>query len=91
MLFKCICGLVYPTDGKVFVNGKEIGKEQDFPENTGILIEMPGLMQHYSAFKNLRILSDLNHKLGKNEIAHILKTVGLSADEKNRSENIPWE
>lgn len=82
MLFKCICGLVYPTSGKVFVSQKEIGKDVDFPEDTGILIEMPGLMPHYSAFKNLHILANLHNKIGKQEIRQVLEKVGLSADDK---------
>lgn len=82
MLFKCICGLVYPTSGKVFVSQKEIGKDVDFPEDTGILIEMPGLMPHYSAFKNLYILANLHNKIGKQEIRQVLEKVGLSADDK---------
>lgn len=82
MLFKCLCGLVYPTSGKVVVNEKEIGKDIDFPENTGILIEMPGLMPHYSAFKNLQVLASLNNKIGKQEIRQVLEQVGLSPDEK---------
>lgn len=82
MLFKCICGLVYPTSGKIIVNGKEIGKDIDFPENTGILIEMPGLMPHYSGFKNLQVLASLNNKIGQQEIRQVLERVGLSPDEK---------
>lgn len=82
MLFKCICGLIYPTTGKVYVNQKEIGKDTDFPENTGILIEAPGLMPRYSGFKNLQILADLNKKVGKQEISEVLECVGLSATEK---------
>lgn len=82
MLFKCLCGLVYPTSGKVVINGKEIGNDIDFPENTGILIEMPGLMPHYSGFKNLQVLASLNNKIGKQEIRQVLEQVGLSPDEK---------
>lgn len=82
MLFKCICGLVYPTSGKIFVGKKEIGKDVDFPENTGMLIEMPGIMLHYSAFKNLHILASLNNRVGKQEIRQILNRVGLSAEDR---------
>ena len=31
LLFKCICGYIKPTTGHVFVNGKEIHKDIDFP------------------------------------------------------------
>lgn len=82
MLFKCLCGLVYPTSGKCIVGQKEIGKDVDFPESTGMLIEMPGLMLHYSAFKNLYYLARLNKRVGKQEICQVLELVGLSASDK---------
>lgn len=82
MLFKCICGLVRPTSGRILVNKKEIGKEIDFPENTGMLIETPGLMPHYSAYKNLCILAGLNGKIKKKHLCKILEQVGLSAGDR---------
>lgn len=30
VLFKCICGFVKPTSGRILVNGDEIGKDCDF-------------------------------------------------------------
>ena len=33
VLMKCICGFLRPTSGKVLVDGKEVGKDMDFPEN----------------------------------------------------------
>ncbi len=39
VLIKIICGLVQPDEGHVRVNGKEIGKDVDFPENIGVIIE----------------------------------------------------
>lgn len=44
MLMKCICGFVRPTGGKVTIEGKVIGKDCDFPENIGIIIENPDLL-----------------------------------------------
>lgn len=38
MLMKCICGFVHPTSGTIFVDGKEIGKDCDFPQNIGVII-----------------------------------------------------
>ena len=35
VLFKMIIGFLKPTTGKIFVNGKEIGKNTDFAEDTG--------------------------------------------------------
>ena len=35
VLMKCICGFVPVTDGKIIVNGKQIGKDIDVPDNIG--------------------------------------------------------
>lgn len=56
MLMKCICGFVKPTEGTVTVDGKRIGKDCDFPESMGILIENPGFIPYYSGMRNLPIL-----------------------------------
>ena len=63
MLMKCICGFVKPTSGTVFVDGKHIGKDCDFPDNVGIIIETPGFIPYYSGYKNLKLLADLNKKI----------------------------
>ena len=44
VMFKCICGFLQPDRGSVYVYGKRIGKDIDFPENTGMIIESPGLV-----------------------------------------------
>ena len=82
MLMKCICGFVKPTSGKITVNGKVIGKDCDFPENTGIIIETPGFIPYYSGYKNLKLLADLNKKISKEDIIQTMKRVGLSPELK---------
>ena len=37
VMFKCICGFLQPDRGSVYVYGKRIGKDIDFPENTGMI------------------------------------------------------
>ena len=32
VMFKCICGFLNPTGGKVTVEGKRIGRDRDFPD-----------------------------------------------------------
>ena len=41
VLMKCICGFVPVTEGKIIVNGKQIGKDIDVPDNIGAIIETP--------------------------------------------------
>ena len=78
MLMKCICGFVKTTSGSIFVNEKKVGKEIDFPEKMGVIIETPGFISQYSGMKNLWLLAKLNSTLTKNEIASTMELVGLN-------------
>lgn len=77
MLLKCICGFVKTTSGVIMVDGKQVGKDVDFPDDMGIIIETPGFIPYYSGYKNLKILASIRHKAGKNEIIASMKQVGL--------------
>lgn len=77
VLFKCICGLMYPDSGEICVDGKRIGKDVDMPVNVGAIIEAPGFLPNYSGYKNLSFLANINRKIGKEEILAALSTVGL--------------
>ena len=82
MLMKCICGFVRPTSGTVTVAGKQIGKDCDFPESVGLIIETPGFIPYYSGYKNLKLLADLKKQIGKDEIRKTMQAVGLDPDLK---------
>lgn len=82
MLMKCICGFVKPTNGEVYVDEKHIGKDRDFPENVGIIIETPGFIPYYSGYKNLKLLADLREKITKDDIRKSMERVGLDPNLK---------
>lgn len=82
MLMKCICGFIKPTEGTVFVADKQIGKDCDFPESVGIIIETPGFIPYYSGFKNLKLLADLKRKIGRERIKKVMEQVGLDHELK---------
>lgn len=77
VLMKCICGFLLPTEGKVIVNGKHVGRDVDFPPDLGIIIETPGFLPNMTGVKNLEILASLNKKIGLAEIADTIRRVGL--------------
>lgn len=77
MLMKCICGFVKPSHGEILVQGQTVGKEVDFPENMGILIENPGFIPYESGIKNLKMLADLNRKIGRQKIEDTMRLTGL--------------
>ena len=68
MLMKCICGLVVPTSGEIIIDNKKLGTDIDLPENLAGIIEEPGFLENYSAYKNLQFLSMIKNKIGKEEI-----------------------
>ncbi len=80
MLMKCICGFVKPTSGEILVDEKRIGKDCDFPENAGIIIETPGFIPYYSGYKNLKLLADLRGKIMRDDIRKTMQQVGLDPD-----------
>ena len=82
MLMKCICGFIKPTSGEITVDGKQVGKDVDFPKDMGIIIETPGFIPYYSGYKNLKLLAGLNNKIGKDEIRNSMRQVGLDPDLK---------
>ena len=82
VLFKCICGLMHPEEGVIFVNGKRVGRDVDMPEDIGAIIEAPGFLPNNSGYKNLRFLANIRRKIGKEEILNVLKTVGLDPESR---------
>lgn len=84
VLLKCICGLLYPTAGMVTVDGKIVGKDVDYPENIGFIIESPGFLPRYSGLRNLKYLASIRGKVKEDEIRKYMELVGLNpADKKH--------
>lgn len=78
VLFKMMCGFIFPDQGSVIVNGEELGKNKRFPENFGIIIDKPGYLGDKTGFENLRYLADIQNKISDEKIKEILERVGLS-------------
>ena len=82
MLMKCICGFVKPISGEILVNGKIIGKDIDYIQDTGIIIENPGFIPYYSGIKNLMMLSEISGKADKEKIKETMRMCGLDPELK---------
>lgn len=80
VLMKCICGFFMYQQGEINVNGKRIGKDTDFPENMGLIIETPGFIPYFSGYKNLEYLASIKGKISKREIINALEKVGLEQE-----------
>lgn len=84
MLFKAICGFITPDDGKIMVNGKQIGKDTDFPNSTGAIIEKPGLIPYMTAFENLKTFASIRKMIDDEQIRHILELVELDPNSSKK-------
>ena len=82
MLMKCICGFVNPTDGSIEADGKTIGKDTDYLEDAGVIIENPGFIPYYSGIKNLCLLAGIRNRVNKEEICQAMEYVGLDSKSK---------
>ena len=78
MLMKCICGFVRPTAGEIWIDGKKLGKDMDFPQDMGVIIEVPGYIPYFSGEKNLKLLAGLRGKIGRKEVRAAMEQAGLN-------------
>ena len=79
-LMRCIAGFAKPTKGKVVVDGCIVGKDIDFPDKMGVIIENPGFLPSYNAFFNLKILSRVSGKAADERIRKVITEMGLDPD-----------
>ena len=84
VLFKTIIGFLKPTSGRIIVDGREIGRDTDFADQIGIIIETPGFLSAYSGYKNLEYLASIKNIIGKKEIKESMERVGLDPNSKKK-------
>lgn len=84
MLMRSIIGLIHPTKGEIYVDGKCLGKDIEFPGSIGFLLENPAFLDGYSGFDNLKILTSIRGEENEEQIKRILATVGLETAGKKK-------
>lgn len=77
MLMRAIAGLIYPTQGQILIDEKQLHRDISFPENTGIIIENMELMPQYDAYTNLKLLAKIKKQATDTDIKEALEKVGL--------------
>ena len=84
VFFKTLCGYSLLTEGQVIYRGKIIGKEQDFIDDAGIVIEEPEFINSLSGLENLKILAEIQKKISEAEIIEVLKQFDLYEDRNKK-------
>ena len=84
VLFKMICGFIHADEGEIEVNGKKIGKDIDFPESMGAIIEAPGFLPYQSGIKNLEYLAGIRKIATHDTIIKTMEMLGLDPFSKKR-------
>lgn len=82
VLLRIICGLVKPTRGEVHVLGCLVGKDCDFPPETGSLIDFPGFLADKSARENLELLAKISRRADAARVNEVLKVTGLDPEDR---------
>ena len=84
VLFKLIAGLDYTDAGKIYVRGREVGRNLSFPKDLGLLVNQPGFIEFYDGFSNLKLLAEIQGKIDDEKIRHYMRLIGLNPDDKSR-------
>lgn len=83
MLMRALCGLMYPSEGRVLVDGKQLGKDIDFPPSVGLLLENPSFLSSMTGRDNLYLLAQLR-RLGWSQVDEALQAVGLGVRDRRK-------
>lgn len=77
VLLKIICGIYNPTTGEVLFDNKNYCKDNMFVPNLRAMIETPSFFPDLTGEENLKLLADIQNKIGMKEIEETLKIVNL--------------
>jgi ABC-2 type transport system ATP-binding protein len=87
VLFKIMCGFLFPDQGSVIVRGEELGKKNRFPQNFGIMIDRPGYLGNKTGFENLKYLAMIKEVISDEQIKEAMVKVGLQPATKQKVKN----
>ena len=82
MLMKAICGLNSIQSGSICIDGKKLGRGNEFPASVGALIENPGFINQYSGLENLKILAEIRGEANEERIRDYMLRLSLNPDDR---------
>lgn len=82
VFFKVLAGLYYPTSGEVLFDKVNYNSNDKFPPSMRAFIGKPEFFNDLNAFDNLKVLTNIQHKVGNIEIEKTLDLVNLENNKK---------
>lgn len=77
VFLKILCGFYKPTSGRILYDDEDLQARGLFPKSTRALIEKPSFIPDMTGLENLKLLSEIQNKIGIQEIEETLKKVNL--------------
>lgn len=82
-LLKMICGLSYPDEGQLLLDGQLLAKGKLAP-SVGLVLGNPSFIPNLSGFDNLKFLAALKNQLTDQDIQNVMEKVGLNSSLKTK-------
>ena len=82
VLLKCICGLLKPDKGNIYILEKSGNEEALRLGSIGALIEIPSFLSNYSGLKNLELLYGIHNRVNRKYLKEIMLSVGLDPEKR---------
>lgn len=80
MFFRAISGLMR-AQGEVWLDDKKLGRDMRVLPDLGMIIENTEMYPEFSGYTNLKLLADINKKIGWKEIEETILKVGLDPED----------
>lgn len=87
VLMKLLCGLLPPSSGGIWVNGKPVLSGKKLPCVYGVHFDTAGFIPNLSGKRNLRLLSRLRGTASEQDIVQAIENVGLDPHSRKRVRN----
>lgn len=84
VFLKLLAGYYVPSEGEILYDGVNLNAKLEFPKNLRALIESPSFFPDMTGYENLKMLADIQGKIGKEEILDALTKVNLISEKDKK-------
>lgn len=84
VLLKLICGFYDVTSGEILLDGYNYSLNNEFLKDARCLIEKPSFLPDLTGYENLKLLAQVQNRIGDKEILKALEDVNLSLEKDKK-------